>query len=363
MKGYKRNMLKKTHPILVTGYMNSGTTLLRNIMSNHPLIHGFPHETQYFHHLSLIQNIYPNLDNDQMLKQLINLMVYITKYPINPNNLAPDVENADVVNEIFSSLVDRDYYTVFRHTLDYLALSAGKEYWLEKTPTHIFHVDRIIQNSPDMKIVHIVRDPRDVVASKKTLRSTVWTDRYDKDTQKVKNLALAFDPFWDTLSWKANVQTGLTAYEKYPDNVSIVRYEDLTATPAATTQELLDWIGLEFDDSILDINYRNSAYKSNQKAGIDQTSVGRWKDRISNAEVYVIQKVASAEIQTFQYSVFRVNIFTHLLSILTVLLKSGWNLIVRIYRRWRLGGRQYLIATLQHYSQLFFRLIRSQNPS
>jgi len=50
-------------------------------------------------------------------------------------------------------------------TLDRLALAAGCRNWIETTPRHLVHVRLIERLVPRARIVHIVRDGRDVVAA------------------------------------------------------------------------------------------------------------------------------------------------------------------------------------------------------
>lgn len=57
----------------------------------------------------------------------------------------------------FSQLVSR-----FSHHLETLS---NKEYWIEKTPRNALCMDLFCQLIPEAKVIHIVRDPRDVVCS------------------------------------------------------------------------------------------------------------------------------------------------------------------------------------------------------
>src|SRR6185295_11687317 len=41
----------------------------------------------------------------------------------------------------------------------------GKPRWAEKTPANVAHVARILRHWPRARILHIVRDPRDIYAS------------------------------------------------------------------------------------------------------------------------------------------------------------------------------------------------------
>jgi omega-hydroxy-beta-dihydromenaquinone-9 sulfotransferase len=339
-------------PIFVTGYMHSGTTLLRKILGNHPLVHPFELETQYFHHLFLIKQHYPHLEDDQTARKLIAFILYITEHVFEPHEMHPifQIEDAALVDDVLASLEVRDYITIFRRTLDQLALQAGKSYWLEKTPTHIFQAHELIERFPETRIVNIIRDPRDVIASKKTLRGKVWTDRYAPEEQRLKNLALAFDPVWDTLSWKATVQKALQVQRAYPHNIINLTYERLTCEPQETVGQVCAFLGLVFSEDLLHVAERNSAYEKNKASGLDQSSVGRWQSSLSAGEAYVVQRLADSEMRSLDYTRTTINGLYHVPTIFLVLLRSGFDLLRRLYRRWRLGGTRYLVNTIMNYA-------------
>jgi hypothetical protein len=48
---------------------------------------------------------------------------------------------------------------------DHVRQLTGKPVWLEKTPWNIYAIGRFIESFPDARVIHLVRDPRDVIAS------------------------------------------------------------------------------------------------------------------------------------------------------------------------------------------------------
>jgi hypothetical protein len=48
---------------------------------------------------------------------------------------------------------------------DKLTIAAGKLRWVEKTPANVFHLDRLFGSLPDLKVIIMVRDGRDVACS------------------------------------------------------------------------------------------------------------------------------------------------------------------------------------------------------
>jgi hypothetical protein len=194
------------NPIFVVGYMHSGTTLLLNILANHPTIFSGLGETNFFARLPLIRQHSPDLDNDESLAAFINRTIKIIRHGYNrverrdENSLAPTSPLDSDIEAIRRRCNDRRRHDlVFAEVFDYLTQQAAKTRWLEKTPTHIFHIDDISACVPNAQFVEIVRDPRDVLASKKTRRKTVWTSRYQPEQRLKKHFEKAYDVVWDSL--------------------------------------------------------------------------------------------------------------------------------------------------------------------
>jgi protein-tyrosine sulfotransferase len=100
----------------------------------------------------------------------------------------------------------------------------GKRVWAEKTPRNIRVVDKFIHAFPAAKVVHIVRDPRDVLLSL---------------ARRGKSLLEAAE------TWMGS--TAAIAPHRHNPNVLEVRYEDLCREPDATLERVCRFIGVGFD--------------------------------------------------------------------------------------------------------------------
>jgi hypothetical protein len=112
-------------------------------------------------------------------------------------------------------------------------LEPGKTRLAERTPLHALHTGLIGDIYPDGRIVHIIRDGRDVVRS---LLAQQWGP---------ENVAEG------AREWRAAIETaraGAGGSSRYLE----VRYEDLHADPAVRVEGLYRWLGLAVDDAILE---------------------------------------------------------------------------------------------------------------
>ena len=256
---------------------------------------------------------------------------------------------------------ERDHGTIFRIVANFLTRQAGKERWLEKTPTHIYHIDSIVRAVPDALFVEIIRDPRDILASKKTRRQTVWTKRYRLEQRSRKHLEKAFDPLWDSLAWKSAIYAGEKARTKYPQSCYTARYEDLVSQPAEVVQRICAFLDLPYDSRMLEIETRNSAdweKSSDTTNGITVHSVGRWQDVLSLSEVALCQQVTNQEMRTYRYKLASIPPKARL-GILVLVLRSLVKFWIRIYRKWRLGGTGFVKAVFWNYRERLCKLLGS----
>jgi hypothetical protein len=104
--------------------------------------------------------------------------------------------------------------------------ATGKEVWAEKTPWNIRVLRKFLGAFPEARILHIVRDPRDVVLSLRKKRGgREW------------------------LRWAAIWLASVAAIQPYRARESVLelRYEELCTSPESTLCEMTEFLGVEFD--------------------------------------------------------------------------------------------------------------------
>ena len=136
--------------------------------------------------------------------------------------------------------------------LDPPAKRLGKPRWIDTTPRNAWRADSLVRIFPDLRIVHMVRDGRDVAASV----STRYWGPDDVDD------ALGM---WETRL----MRIGRSLAEVPPSQVLTVQFEDLVVRRRTETVErLLDFLGLEPHGGV-------RAYLARQMPPA-RGNVGRW---------------------------------------------------------------------------------------
>lgn len=202
-------------PVIIGGAPRSGTTLLLSILGSHPAIHAVSFETQAFSLIRKHQN---------------------------------------------SALNHKENMTKFKRYILLEHIKSSAKMWCEKTPNNIHHLDHILKEfNGRVKIIHIVRDGRDVITSKHPTKPDTY--------------------YTDTETWLHNTNLGLS--KKELPNVYTVRYEDIIDDFKDTITKVLHFLGLEWDVTIEQFHAnstvkKNVAFEGGKVAGLYNKSKEKW---------------------------------------------------------------------------------------
>lgn len=207
-------------PTFILCSVRSGSTLLRVLLDSHSRIH-CPHEMHLRDINVSVREGYPQKALDEVGLDQTRLQ-YL--------------------------LWDR----VLHRELD----ESGKELLVNKTPNDVFVVDRIVECWPDARFIYLQRHPGAIARSRHNARPQ---DSGERNATMVARYLSAME--------KAREQhDGL-----------VVRYEDLTADPAATTRRLCEFLGVEWEEQML--NYGEFSH-GKFKAGL-----GDWSQNIKSGQI------------------------------------------------------------------------------
>jgi len=149
--------------------------------------------------------------------------------------------------------------------------TSSQTHWLDDTPTTILHAHRLVPLFPDMKLIHIVRDPRDVLAS---YVGFDWGG--DDYVLSARRLAAYYTRWLD-------VRRQLP-----PASFVEIRLETLAATPERTLRDLCDSIHLPYTVSL-------------QKISLDKTNTGRWRREVPPAVWQTCEPILHPFLAQFGY--------------------------------------------------------------
>ena len=222
-------------PIFILGMPRSGTSLIEQILSSHSKVYGageLPHIIDISNEISNItRKPYPEYFDEINISQLNSF------------------------SEKYLSIIEHD--------------SSGYQYCTDKMPHNFLYIGLIKSLFRNCKIIHCIRNPMDVCLS-------IYFHNFNSNhpySNSLGDLGNYYNNYREIMSlWK----------EKYCDDIFNIEYESLIDNPESEIRSLLDYIGLEWEDSCLYF-YKNKRIVSTPSyhqvnKPLYKTSSNRWKN-------------------------------------------------------------------------------------
>jgi tetratricopeptide (TPR) repeat protein len=231
-------------PVFLVGFPRSGTTLLDQALSSHP-------DVEVLEEYEFFDAVRGQWTEQQQLKKI-------------PTMTAADVDSAR---------------TSYLRKLNERRKLSDRPVVIDKLPLNLVYLFLIHRLFPDSLIVLAVRDPRDVCLS-------CYFQTFDLTGPMPYFLTLA-----DTTNYYDKVMSLATETLKVIDNPqSVLRYETLVSQFEDSMRALIEFLGLEWSESIMD--YRVNALSRHISTPSYQQvvkplytkSIGRWRNYQAHIE-------------------------------------------------------------------------------
>ncbi|MEM7062418.1 MAG: sulfotransferase [Cyanobacteria bacterium P01_B01_bin.77] len=270
--------------IFIVGCPRSGTTLLQSLLASHSAIASFP-ESKFF--LRLIA---------EPRQQSRRYKLGLASADIKPT-LKRFLDEVDAPDLTLPTLpFVRSYVAGFDRILRQLAQRQGKHIWLEKTPEHLHSIGDIQRYLPQAKIIHIVRNGTDTIAS-----------LYDLCQRHPHIWGQYFEGLDGCIERWINDVTISRRYLNQP-NHKVVRYETLVDSTEAELQRLCQFLGISFEAAMLTRYQRTSQglvrrrenWKGLNQAAIQTTGGKKFHTLLAPAQqAHVLERIAKTNLDIF----------------------------------------------------------------
>lgn len=333
--------------IFIVGSHRSGTNLMFKILEKHSKLFRTEMETQYFSYIWRVREYFPDISDEKDLRNLIHFIANVLQVGF----LKAERKNSTILTEKDVLRIIEDigtnstYEGMFFTVISCLAKKNDKEIWVEKTPEHIFYVDKIVKEAPNALFVWLVRDPRDVISSIKILdKHGVWRIRYN--------------PLYSFLSYKLFNRAGVAVKVRHSSKIIRIRYEDLVEEPERTIRKVCGFLGLKFEYTMLNVSHYNPPQISEKQGGFLKSPVGRYKVTLSPEEIALCQIVNRKEMIALNYPMIRID-WWHKVNIIYILIKSFWSSAFRLLFKFKERRSRYFNSLSKRlgYLRSFIRLI------
>jgi hypothetical protein len=265
-----------SHPIFIVGAPRSGTTLLRAILNKHPSI-AICDESYFFYYVYSRRRAFGDLAQEGNRRRLVE--AYLETWRIRRLGLDQQELERRLLRE------GTDYPALFMSLMEAYAESRAKRRPGEKTPHHAQHVETLFDWFPDATVIHVVRDPRDVVAS---LRKVPWG----------RNSVAANARLWIDLTQAAERSAERSGF------VSL-RYEDLVSHPGNTLRSLCLALGEPYVPELLSDRSQETPdrpwFSRAYEQPISRSRVGSWRGDLSRGQVRIVEWIAGSLMEKHGY--------------------------------------------------------------
>jgi hypothetical protein len=236
-------------PIVIGSSPSAGSTLLRTLLQRHSSIFGGP-ELHILDKPELLE------ESDRSFRSSFprwldigypsNFVVLDNRIFVRPESYGwtkPELLEVGAQCSSYMALVAMFYERCLR--------DSGARRWMEKSPGNVLSFSHVAAHLPDARMIHITRDPRDVILSL---------------------LRRGFSMFRAVSRWFFSTLVGVR-HAGAPYFVQI-RYEDLVARPEAELRRVCAFLGEDFEPAMLDAETEDAH---------DAQHIESWRHRASGA--------------------------------------------------------------------------------
>lgn len=279
-------MMRNESPsfFMITGHPRSGTTLITEVLSRHAQVY-IPQETHFF-------------DNPASKRELGNYSLRrdwrlgVCKYLDLNERLKEEIIEIGGIDDFLNFLSTRqpqDAHEVFFALLSWIAEKKMVQYVGEKTPAHIRCAAAVGAAAPSLRVINIVRDPRDVAVS---LKNVSWGHESAV--------------FW-SFRWQRFQRRARAAQRQLGDRFLQVRYEDFVADALSWTRRMCDFLNLPFHKAQLEVgaartyDVATEPWKAQASQAVSQSRIGRWRDHLDPRDVRRIEAALGEELVALGY--------------------------------------------------------------
>jgi hypothetical protein len=191
---------------------------------------------------------------------------------------------------------------IYGEVLSFLLRKAGKKLVTDQTPMSILHVKAILEEFPNAKVIQLLRDPRAVVLSQKNRWRQRKLGARETPLKNALRVYANYHPFTATKLW-------ISAYKKGKAVASNPRYmcvhfEELVEAPRLQLEKVCRFLGIQFDPVMLDVPQVGSSNFEHREdtIGISPAVIDAWRTRLSGAELWICEAVASSSMREAGYT-------------------------------------------------------------
>jgi len=255
------------YPVFIMGAGRSGTTFLGSILGAHNSCVVTPESQFKF----IVEPVFEEDGKYNASKtfEKIQTSWHLKKWEVEIDIHEDLLKRMSTHKELIYEIVREYSHRIYGE-------SPSLNLWIDHTPNNGEYIEFLRTNFPGAKFIHIIRDGRGVASSHKGVN---WGPDNILES---------------ACHWMKKISYGLAAQSLYPNEVIMVRYEDILKNPENEIRRLCDFIGIDYEDKMIEGDgfvvpeYTKKQHKLvGQKP--DRSNVDSWKKKLSNREIEIFE--------------------------------------------------------------------------
>ena len=313
--------------IFIVGNSRSGTTMMGRIFGKHPSVYTFG-ELHCFGQLCAppFSSELPKAEIEKLATQLFCIQREGYRTYGNPQRFSGEAQ------KFLDSLTMQPETAagLFEAFLCHETAQNHRTIPCDQTPRNVFYIADILDLYPNAHIINMIRDPRDVLLSKKRKWKRRFLGGSDMPLKETLRDWINYHPITISHIWR----TAVNAADRFAQHERVISiyFEELLMHPETTVKSLCDFVGIAYTHEMLQVPQVGSSVAKDQpqQLGINPHRAHSWRSgttagELGTAEVYLNQRITAALMKKHNYSPVSIkpNIATLMLYLLSFPVKLG----------------------------------------
>lgn len=265
-------MMNKS-PIYIIGSERSGTNLLQTLISNHKNIDGplSPHLIN-----TLVDSIryYGNLNVFENGRRLFSDLLLVANHPFRNWNIKVSYDE-------FLEQYEPGFFEMVSFLYDFKLKESKKARYISKELNSHKQIEQILKIYPEAKFIHLIRDPREQVAS--------W----------MRTPLPFLNPFDAIKHWVQIQDYILNKQAIFPNDIMVIRYEDVVQKTVPTIKKVLTFIGEDLDENCYTTSSKKNTGSDKLKLWENlnkpvSNDISKHSDILSKRDVQMIETISKS---------------------------------------------------------------------
>jgi hypothetical protein len=276
---------ERYQPFFIVGSGRCGTTLLRAMLESHPDVHIPPGNPMLRRAIQEYRR-YSRLPWSALLRVVLGNMAFHQSWEAFALPLGPtfrDLAERPPRARHLAGVIDAVYRA---HTARHKPTARR---WGDKSPLGVLALDGLAPVFPDLRVIYMLRDGRDVAAS--------FVTAFGDDLSRA------------TMVWLRAIRTAHAFRDRHPSQYLELRYEHLVREPQPNLLRVAEFLGLEFDERMLrhhELDLRlgdvdRTPYMQNVWKPVSADAIGRWRRDFTAAQIAELERALGPTLATLGY--------------------------------------------------------------